>query len=191
MTFGQKVRNARVALKMTQAELAGRLGKHRDTVLHYEDGAHQPRTMADRQKLAEVLQIPYNDLFRDDASIERREIGLDWDLLHATLTDGALSRTARLEQARLWKSMLRYLIADSASLTLDDQQKVSETLRLISKIDGIPQDAQPFRGYDLEDLAKLFTSPGVQVCRTPGIFLWGGVIVGGSGLMRLGTGLVE
>lgn len=146
VTFGQKVRNARLTLKMTQAELAKSLGKHRDTVMHYEDGAHQPRTKQDRQRLAEVLQMPYNELFRDDESVERREIGLDWDLLQAILTDEKMSRLERLRQVRLWKSILRYLIADPAHLTLDDQQEVSKMLRLISTLDGIPQDAPTLRG---------------------------------------------
>ncbi len=140
MTFGEKVRDRRKVLGMTQGELAKKIGVCRDTVMHYEDGAHVPRTKARRQRLAEVLQMPYNDLFREDDQTDQREIGLDWEMLRKVLLNENLPRNEQLAQARLWKTMLRYLIDDAMRLAPDDRQKVRETLALISRIDGIPYD---------------------------------------------------
>lgn len=140
MTFGKKVRDRRKVLGMTQSELAKKIGVCRDTVMHYEDDTHVPRTKERRQRLAEVLQIPYNDLFREDDRIDQREIGLDWEMLRNVLRNENLPRNEQLAQARLWKKMLRYLIDDTVRLSPSDQRETLETLVLISRIDGIPCD---------------------------------------------------
>lgn len=140
MTFGQKVRMRRSALKLSQAELGKRIGVRRDAIIYYEKDEGRPRQEETRRRLANVLQIPYNDLFRDDNAIDQRKIGLDWELLRETLSDEALPRKDRMQQVRLWKTMLRYLEEDSVNLALDDYNQLRKTLELINKMDRIPRD---------------------------------------------------
>lgn len=146
LTIGQKIRNQRLALKMTQTDLAKKLGVHRDTIMHYEDDSHLPRTKDRKLRLAQILQISYNDLFRDDERLSRREIGLDWLALEELLKGKTSATNQRFQQLRLWKAILKYLDTDRDVLVPEDRAHVGEMLMLIRRLDGTAYDKRNLAG---------------------------------------------
>lgn len=66
MTFGEKVKNARTNLGLTQEELAKKIGVTRRIISSYELDKSFPRTRENCKKLAEALEIDVNYLLTDD-----------------------------------------------------------------------------------------------------------------------------
>lgn len=66
MQFGDKVKEARRALGITQKELADRLEVSLRTVASYESGKTLPRTREATRKLAEILGVNMNYLLTED-----------------------------------------------------------------------------------------------------------------------------
>lgn len=55
-TTGQKIKEARLAANMTQAELAEAIGKSQETVHYYEINRHAPR-LEPLRRIAQVLGL--------------------------------------------------------------------------------------------------------------------------------------
>ena len=66
MTFGEKVREARKKLNISQDDLSNRMGVSRRTVTSWETDKSFPRTRKVYEKLAETLDVPLNYLLSDD-----------------------------------------------------------------------------------------------------------------------------
>lgn len=64
---GKKLREARLAQGMTQAELAHKAHVRERQIIRWENDQHTPRLEAVRT-LARVLRIPLADLLSDDAA---------------------------------------------------------------------------------------------------------------------------
>ena len=62
--FGQKVRNERTKLGLSQEELASRAGVHR-TYVGMIERAEKNITLENIQKIAGALNIKLSDIFRD------------------------------------------------------------------------------------------------------------------------------
>ena len=74
MTFGQKVKYHRKNLKITQDELARRIGVTRRVVTSYENDQSRPRGIAGYQRLADALGVNINLLLSvDEAFIANAE----------------------------------------------------------------------------------------------------------------------
>ena len=68
MNFKDKVKSARKELKMTQSDLADKLGVSLRTIASYESGKSLPRTRESTRRLAEILGVSVNYLLTDDES---------------------------------------------------------------------------------------------------------------------------
>lgn len=66
MTFGEKVREARKKLNISQDDLSNKMGVSRRTVTSWETDKSFPRTRKVYEKLAETLDVPLNYLLSDD-----------------------------------------------------------------------------------------------------------------------------
>jgi len=62
MTFGEKIRQARKELGLTQDELAEKILVSRRIINSYESNKSRPRTLEGYKKLSDVLGIPLNYL---------------------------------------------------------------------------------------------------------------------------------
>lgn len=62
--FGQKVRNERKRLGLSQEELAGRAGVHR-TYIGMIERAEKNITLTNIKKIASALKLNLQDLFKD------------------------------------------------------------------------------------------------------------------------------
>ena len=67
MTFGQKVRDARKKLGLSQAALADKIGRSRRTVVDWEQDRTLPRTRKIYGDLADALGVPIGWLLTDEA----------------------------------------------------------------------------------------------------------------------------
>ena len=66
MTFGEKVKAARMKLSLNQDELAEKIGVTRRVICSYENDKSRPRGMDRYKKLAEVLNLNLNYLLSED-----------------------------------------------------------------------------------------------------------------------------
>lgn len=66
MTFGEKVKQERNRLNLTQDELAGRMGVTRRVITSYETDKSRPRGTEGYKKLAEALEVNINYLLSED-----------------------------------------------------------------------------------------------------------------------------
>jgi len=66
MKFGEKIKNARVAKDMTQAELAQAVGVSLRTMVSYENGDCYPKKREVYGKLAELLGVDTNYLLTEN-----------------------------------------------------------------------------------------------------------------------------
>lgn len=67
MTFGEKVRAARIERDLSQKELARRTGIAVRTIINYESGARLPKRRESYVALAEVLDVDLHALMDDNA----------------------------------------------------------------------------------------------------------------------------
>ncbi len=67
MTFGEKVRTARLHAGLTQRELAEMSGLSLRTILNYENQNRIPKKRSTYTQLAEALQLPPESLLDEDA----------------------------------------------------------------------------------------------------------------------------
>ena len=66
MTFGEKVKNERNRLGLTQDELAKKIGVTRRVISSYENDSSRPRGTERYKKLAEALGVNINYLLSED-----------------------------------------------------------------------------------------------------------------------------
>ena len=66
MTFGEKVKAARMKLSLNQDELAEKIGVTRRVICSYENDKSRPRGMDRYKKLAEALNLNLNYLLSED-----------------------------------------------------------------------------------------------------------------------------
>ena len=66
MKFGEKIKNARVAKGLTQAELAKTVGVSLRTMLNYESGERYPKKREIYSKLASALDLDVNYLLTEN-----------------------------------------------------------------------------------------------------------------------------
>ena len=71
-TIGERIRQARKALGLNQAELALRLGVSQPAVANWESGIHDPRRLM-LAKLAEALNAPLEYLAQGARSLAERD----------------------------------------------------------------------------------------------------------------------
>ena len=68
MTFGEKVRTARIERDLSQKELARRTGIAVRTIVNYETGTRRPKRRESYVALAEVLDVDLHSLMDDNAA---------------------------------------------------------------------------------------------------------------------------
>lgn len=66
MTFGDKVKTARINLNLTQEEVASRMGITRRALISYEQDKSRPRGIEKYKKLANALEINVNYLLNEE-----------------------------------------------------------------------------------------------------------------------------
>lgn len=66
MTFGEKVRNERTRLGLSQDELANKIGVTRRVISSYENDSSRPRGTERYNKLADALGVNINYLLSED-----------------------------------------------------------------------------------------------------------------------------
>lgn len=66
MTFGEKIKEARIHHNWSQVELAEKVGKSRRTVIDWESGKALPRTRSVYETLAKVLNVSVSYLLTED-----------------------------------------------------------------------------------------------------------------------------
>lgn len=69
MTFGEKVRSARIALGITQRELSERTGISLRTIQNYESGERLPKQREYYTFLAQALRVDVKELREQDAQM--------------------------------------------------------------------------------------------------------------------------
>ncbi len=65
MTFGEKVKNARIALGLKQTELAEKIGVTTRVISTYENDKSRPRGVEAYKKLAAALEVNVNHLLSE------------------------------------------------------------------------------------------------------------------------------
>ena len=68
MTFGEKLRRARIEKGLTQAELALQAGLGLRTIIAYEKGETYPQKRSTYQTLAEILGVQADDLHNEETT---------------------------------------------------------------------------------------------------------------------------
>ena len=101
MTFGEKVRQARIALNLSQAELALKTGISERSLYTYEQLDILPRS-SNMQKLAEALNVSVSYLMDEEKTEKNKNI--DQDIFLANVKNefgyrGAREATSVLERA--------------------------------------------------------------------------------------------
>ncbi|MFP3152929.1 helix-turn-helix domain-containing protein [Lachnospiraceae bacterium ZAX-1] len=101
MTFGEKVRQARIALNLSQTELADKTGLSERSLYTYEQTNTMPRA-GNIKKLAEALNVSVSYLLDEEESDNQKNI--DQDLFLVNVKNefgyrGAREATALLEKA--------------------------------------------------------------------------------------------
>ena len=71
MKFGEKIKEARTAIGMTQQDFARALGVSLRTVTGYETGDRHPKKRELYAKMAEILQVDINYLLTEDETFLR------------------------------------------------------------------------------------------------------------------------
>jgi transcriptional regulator with XRE-family HTH domain len=66
MTFGEKVKTERAKLKITQDELAQKIGVSRRVITSYETDNSRPRGTEGYKRLADALEVNVNYLLSED-----------------------------------------------------------------------------------------------------------------------------
>ena len=92
MTFGEKLRNARTALNLSQIELAERAGITERSIYSYEQTGTLPRTPV-LKRLAEALNVTVTYLMDEDETDQRKNI--DQELFLANVRNEYGSKGAR------------------------------------------------------------------------------------------------
>ena len=66
MKFGERIREERERLRLTQTELAKQLGVSRNTIVNYERGVGHPKERRIYSKLAEIFEVDVKYFLTDD-----------------------------------------------------------------------------------------------------------------------------
>ncbi|MDY6314309.1 MAG: helix-turn-helix transcriptional regulator [Clostridia bacterium] len=66
MNFGEKLKNLRRKNKLTQAQLAEKIGVSVRMIIKYEHGESYPRSREIYARLADILEVPVNYLLTED-----------------------------------------------------------------------------------------------------------------------------
>ena len=74
MTIGEKIKNARIALNLSQIELGEKAGLSERTIYTYEQTGTYPR-QSNLKKLAEALNVSMTYLMDEDETDKQRGIG--------------------------------------------------------------------------------------------------------------------
>lgn len=115
MTFGEKLISARLALNLSQSELAEKIGVSERSVYSYEQTGTFPRT-AVLKRLAEALNVSITYLMDEDETDKNRNVDEEAFLADARNKFG--SKGAREAQAVLDRASALF-----AGGELDDQAK--------------------------------------------------------------------
>ncbi len=129
MTFAEKLKYTRKLARLTQTELAGRMGCTTQMVCQYESGARMPKweTM---KRFAEALDVPLANLYGDEQAplinskdaLERQ----DGDALSHSLglPSGSVRFVGKVESAREAELLIAF-----RELTIQQQEAVMMIVR--------------------------------------------------------------
>ena len=83
MTFGEKIKEARLAKGWTQAELGEKVGVTKQAITAWETGHSRPRKKLDVESLSQVLDISVDYLMLDDLnkSFDQRLKSMEKELI--------------------------------------------------------------------------------------------------------------
>ena len=115
MTFGTKIKQARLALNLSQAELAAKTGITERSLYTYEQTGTMPRT-SNIKKLAKALNLPLSYLMDDNMVDQQPEINEEIFLVNVKNEFG--SKGAREASEILSKASALF-----AGGTLDEETK--------------------------------------------------------------------
>ncbi len=132
LSFGKRVLTQRRFLGMTQEELAAKVGIDRGTIMNYELGRTLPRTQATRRRLAEVLELEYEELYdvRDGFASKAKpgaSMGIDFRQLRRSMSKN------NGFQLRCWKKMIK-LVLEHVELMASDREGMEKCLVEIARI---------------------------------------------------------
>lgn len=124
LTFGQRVRWQRENLELSQEKLANLLGLDRGTVISYEHDRTVPRTAEMKKRLAEVLEMDYDELYDNtlgSVAVKPKEpvgIGLNFGQLRRSF------KKSGGQQLREWKRVFKYILNYTETLTEADRAAI-------------------------------------------------------------------
>ena len=95
MKFGEKVKKARKAMKLTQYELAAKIGVSGRSVAAYEEGASYPRYMKTYEALANALAVDVNYLRTEEEEF-MTEVARDYSTRGQRQAQAILTEARRL-----------------------------------------------------------------------------------------------
>ena len=106
--YGNKIRELRTGMNLTQQQLADKLNVSAKTVSHWETGYTLP-DMEMMMKLSEVFNVSLNDLVSENSDIPTQQVAEEYSQQYAR-SKGRISRLNRFQKAVLiFVLRLKYL----------------------------------------------------------------------------------
>ncbi|MEC9489168.1 MAG: helix-turn-helix transcriptional regulator [Halanaerobium sp.] len=123
MTFGQRLKEMRKESRMTQAELAGKVGVSRATVAGYETKGKEPPydtliQLAKALGCSTDYLLGYSSLRRPEGEIREPKENVYLDRLYRVLAE---------------REELQVLLQEASNLSTDTLKKVIEIVRILRK----------------------------------------------------------
>ena len=97
--YGNKIRELRTGMNLTQQQLADKMNVSAKTVSHWETGYTLP-DMGMMMKLSEVFNVSLNDLVSEKSDIPAQQVAEEYSQQY-TRSQGRLSRLNRFQKAVL------------------------------------------------------------------------------------------
>ena len=121
MTLGEKIRAQRKVLRLTQAELAEKVGVSRRVIISYETNKTQPRTETGLLELARALHVSLDYLTSDNSKPVHDSS--DFSELLNELLDEFLSaeNNYSFDELNRWQRIFQYLLDNCLTLSNNDK----------------------------------------------------------------------
>ena len=137
MTIGQRIKEARKSIGLTQRELAERSGTATGTIQQYELGKRQPRLQQLRQ-IAQVLDADVVYLISGQTSTE-----VEQGILAQAEAETKYYVKGRFAEAEVWKARKDEIGEDLAKLNDDGQIEAVKRVKELTRLDEYRRGAEP------------------------------------------------
>lgn len=156
MTLGEKIREQRKLLHLTQAELAEKVGVSRRVIIYYEANKTQPRTETGLLELARALNVNVDYLTNDlsKTTHDSSDFSKLLDELLSKFSVVSAENDFSLDDLSRWQRMFQYLLENCSALSIDDKMTIRACLCSICFDTGDYLKAQKECESSLEDFCK-------------------------------------